>query len=146
MDKHGVLDDIREGMMRQFRIRICPNVPCQEAARVSLQGPQDYILEMNRKLKERADFTYKRLNEIPGISTNRAKGAFYMFPKVELTDWKTDKDFALNLIDEEGVVVVNGSGFCTEFGQSHFRTILLPPMNVLEEAYDRLDRFMRRHG
>ncbi|MDR3283183.1 MAG: aminotransferase class I/II-fold pyridoxal phosphate-dependent enzyme, partial [Candidatus Methanoplasma sp.] len=36
MDKHGVLDDIREGMMRQFRIRICPNVPCQEAARVSL--------------------------------------------------------------------------------------------------------------
>ncbi|MDR3206565.1 MAG: aminotransferase class I/II-fold pyridoxal phosphate-dependent enzyme, partial [Candidatus Methanoplasma sp.] len=146
MDKHGVLDDIREGMMRQFRIRICPNVPCQEAARVSLQGPQDYIKEMNRKLKERADFTYKRLNEIPGISTNRAKGAFYMFPKVELTDWETDKDFALSLIDEEGVVVVNGSGFCTEFGQGHFRTILLPPMNVLEEAYDRLDRFMKRHN
>lgn len=145
MDRDGILDDIREGMMRQFRIRICPNVPCQEAARVSLQGPQGYIKEMNDKLRERAEFTYKRLNEIPGISTNKAKGAFYMFPKVELTDWKTDKDFALNLIEEEGVVVVNGSGFCTEFGQAHFRTILLPPMNVLQEAYDRLDRFMVRH-
>ncbi|MDR1404184.1 MAG: aminotransferase class I/II-fold pyridoxal phosphate-dependent enzyme [Candidatus Methanoplasma sp.] len=146
MDRDGVLDDVREGMMRQFRIRICANVPCQEAARVSLQGPQGYIAEMNRKLKERADFTHKRINEIPGLSTNRAKGAFYMFPKIENNPWKTDKEFALNLIDEEGVVVVNGSGFCEEFGAGHFRTILLPPMDVLKEAYDKLDKFMIRHA
>ncbi|MFA6952309.1 MAG: aminotransferase class I/II-fold pyridoxal phosphate-dependent enzyme [Candidatus Methanomethylophilaceae archaeon] len=146
MDKNGLMDEIREGMMKQFRVRICANVPCQEAARVSLQGPQDYIVDMNRKLKERADFTYKRLNEIPGIDTKKAKGALYMFPHVDLGNtWKTDKDFVIDLINEEGVVLVHGSGFCKEFGQSHFRTILLPPMQTLEEAYDHIERFMLRH-
>ncbi|MDR3075146.1 MAG: aminotransferase class I/II-fold pyridoxal phosphate-dependent enzyme [Candidatus Methanoplasma sp.] len=146
MDENGLMDEVREGMMKQLRTRICPNVPCQEAARVSLQGPQDYIVEMNRKIKERGDYSYKRLNEIPGISTNKAKGAFYMFPKVDLFDWKSDKEFVTNLIEEEGVVFVHGSGFCTEYGQGHFRTILLPPMETIEEAYDRLESFMIRHG
>jgi len=146
MYENDFMDEIREGMMKQFRTRICPNVPCQEAARASLQGPQDYIVEMNMKLKERGDYSYKRLNEIPGISTNKAKGAFYLFPKVELYEWKTDKDFVVNLINEEGVVFVHGSGFSEEFGQGHFRTIFLPPLNVIEEAYDRLEKFMIRHS
>ncbi|MCL2317771.1 MAG: aminotransferase class I/II-fold pyridoxal phosphate-dependent enzyme [Methanomassiliicoccaceae archaeon] len=140
------MDEIREGMMKQFRTRICANVPCQEAARVSLQGPQDYIVEMNRKLKERGDYSYKRLNEIPGITTNKPKGAFYIFPKIELYDWKTDKEFVINLINEEGVVFVHGSGFCSEFGQGHFRSILLPPMKTIEEAYNKLEKFMIRHS
>ena len=103
-------------------------------------------MDLNNKLKERAEFTYKRLNEIDRISTRRAKGAFYMFPKIDLegTPWKTDKDFVLDLIAEEGVVVVHGSGFCEEFGAGHFRTITLPQMEVLEEAYDKLERFIRR--
>ncbi len=146
MDKNGLMDEIREGMMKQFRARICANVPCQEAARISLQGPQDYIIDMNRKLKERAEFTYKRLNEIPGLSTNRSHGALYSFPKVELGDtWRSDKDFVLDLMKETGIVMVHGSGFCQEFGQSHFRSILLPPMETLVEAYDLLEKFMIRH-
>lgn len=146
MDRDGLMDEIRSGFMKQLRARICPNVPCQAAARASLQGPQDYIVDMNRKLKERADFTYKRLNEMDLISTRRAKGALYMFPKIDLkgTPWKTDKDFVLDLIKEEGVVLVHGSGFCPEFGQDHFRTILLPPMSTLEEAYDKMESFIRR--
>lgn len=147
MDEAGLMDEIRTGFMKQARARICPNVPCQAAARASLQGPQDYIVDMNRKLKERADFTYKRLNEMDLISTRKAKGALYMFPKIDLkgTLWKTDKDFVLDLIKEEGVVLVHGSGFCEEFGQNHFRTILLPPMETLEEAYDKMEGFIKRH-
>lgn len=146
MDEDGLMDEIRTGFMKQARARICPNVPCQAAARASLQGPQDYIVDMNRKLKERADFTYKRLNEMDLISTRRAKGALYMFPKIDLkgTPWKTDKDFVLDLIKEEGVVLVHGSGFCTRFGQDHFRTILLPPMEILDEAYDKMESFIKR--
>ena len=146
MDEDGLMDEIRTGFMKQARARICPNVPCQAAARASLQGPQDYIVDMNRKLKERADFTYKRLNEMDLISTRRAKGALYMFPKIDLkgTPWKTDKDFVLDLIKEEGVVLVHGSGFCEEFGQNHFRTILLPPMATLEAAYDKMESFIQR--
>ncbi|MFA7623234.1 MAG: aminotransferase class I/II-fold pyridoxal phosphate-dependent enzyme, partial [Candidatus Methanomethylophilaceae archaeon] len=115
------------------------------AAKASLQGPQDYIVELNRRLSERADYTYKRMNEIPGISSKRAKGALYMFPKVELTDWSTSKEFVLDLIKEEGVVLVHGTGFCEEFGEGHFRTILLPSKDILEEAYDKLERFMLKH-
>ena len=146
MDEDGLMDEIRTGFMKQARARICPNVPCQAAARASLQGPQDYIVDMNRKLKERADFTYKRLNEMDLISTRRAKGALYMFPKIDLkgTPWKTDKDFVLDLIKEEGVVLVHGSGFCTRFGQDHFRTILLPPMEILDEAYNKMESFIKR--
>ena len=143
-DEKGILDEIFEGMMRQLRLRICSNVPCQWAAKASLQGPQDYIVEMNRKLKERSTFTYKRLNEIPGISAEKAKGSMFMLPHVELTNWKNDLEFVLDLLKTEGVVVVNGSGFCDEFGQSYFRTITLPPLPVLEEAYDKLERFMIR--
>ena len=147
MDEKGLMDEIRTGMMKQFRARICPNVPCQAAARASLQGPQDYIVDMNRKLKERADFSYKRLNEIPGIETRKAKGALYMFPHIDLkgTPWKTDKDFVVDLIKEEGVVFVHGSGFCEEFGQDHFRSVLLAPVPTLEEAYDKVESFVKRH-
>ena len=132
-------------MMKQFRARICPNVPCQAAARASLQGPQDYIVEMNRKLKDRADYSYKRLNEIDCLSTRKAKGALYMFPKIDLkgTPWKTDKDFVLDLIKKEGVVTVHGSGFCEEFGNDHFRTVLLAPKPKLEEAYDKIEHLIR---
>ncbi len=146
MDEKGLMDEIRVGMMKQFRARICPNVPCQAAARASLQGPQDYIVDMNRKLKERADFSYKRLNEIDRITTNKAKGALYMFPHIDLegTPWKTDKDFVWDLIKEEGVVFVHGSGFCNEFGNDHFRSVLLAPQPVLEEAYDKVERFIKR--
>lgn len=145
MDSNGVMDEVRDGMMKQFRARICANVPCQEAARVSLSGPQDYIVDMNRKLRERADLTYKRINEIPGLSCQMPKGALYDFVKIESDAWKSDKDFVLNLMDETGIVMVHGSGFCQEFGQGHFRTILLPPMETLTEAYDLLEKFMVRH-
>jgi len=148
MDESGLMDEIRTGMMKQFRARICPNVPCQAAAQASLQGPQDYIVEMNRKLKERADYSYKRLNEIDGIVTRRAKGALYMFPKIDLkgTPWKTDKEFVFDLIKEEGVVFVHGSGFCEEFGKDHFRSVLLAPIPTLDEAYDKVERFIARHS
>ncbi|MBR4225637.1 MAG: aminotransferase class I/II-fold pyridoxal phosphate-dependent enzyme, partial [Candidatus Methanomethylophilaceae archaeon] len=144
----GLMDEIRTGMMKQFRARICPNVPCQAAARASVEGPQDYIVDMNRKLKERANFTYKRLNEIPLLSSRRARGALYMFPRIDLrgTPWKTDKNFVFDLIKEEGVVYVHGSGFCEEFGKDHFRTVLLAPVETLDEAFDKTERFIKRHG
>ena len=104
-------------------------------------------MDLNRKLKERADFCYKRLNEVPLISTRKAKGALYIFPKIDLqgTPWKNDKEFVFDLIKEEGVVFVHGSGFCEEFGQDHFRSVLLAPIPVLEEAFDKVEKFINRH-
>ncbi len=142
MDESGELEDIFEGVMRQLRARLCPNVPCQWAARASLQGPQDYIKEMNDKLSARADYSYKRLNEIPGISTREAKGSMFMFPKVEADLWKNDMEFILDVLWNTGVLFVPGGGFCEEFGKNHFRTIILPDIPILEKAYDKLETFM----
>ncbi len=144
MDSQGILDEIAEGLKKQLRARICPNVPCQWAAKASLQGPQDYIVDLNRRLKDRADYSYRRLNEIPGISVQRIDGAFYMFPKVEnIEKWGgDDKKYVLDLLKETGVLVVNGSSFDEEFGKGHFRTITLLKRSVLSDAYDKLEKFM----
>jgi aspartate/methionine/tyrosine aminotransferase len=57
-------------------------------------------------------------------------------------DFKTDKDFVLGLLDEEQVLCVHGSGFGRPGG---FRIVFLPPMETLEEAYNRLESFCKRH-
>ncbi len=142
MDDSGDMDEIFEGCMRQLRARLCPNVPCQWAARAALQGPQDYINELTGKLSARADYSYKRLNDIPGISARKAKGSMFMFPRVEADLWKSDMDFILDVLWGTGVLFVPGSGFCEEFGRNHFRTIILPDIPILEKAYDKLEVFM----
>ena len=142
---NGELDEVEDAFFRIARSRLCANSVCQYACIQALRGPQDHIKEVNRKLRERRDFAYKRLNEIPGISTAKPEGAFYIFPKIEAIDgiWKTDKEFVLDLLYEKHVLVVNGSGFCPVFGKNHFRAVILPPLETLSQAFDRLEDFMK---
>jgi alanine-synthesizing transaminase len=148
MFKHqGELDEIQDAFMRIARSRLCANSVCQEACIQALRGPQGHIMEVNDKLRKRRDFSYKRLNEIEGISTARPDGAFYIFPKVEAMEkgvWKTDKEFVLDLLNEAHVLVVNGSGFCATYGVGHFRAVILPPMETLEKAFDAMEIFMKK--
>ncbi len=140
------LDAVQDAFMRIARSRLCANSVCQLACIQALKGPQDHIEKMNKKLKERRDFSYKRLNEIEGISTAKPDGAFYIFPKIEGIDkgfWKDDKDFVLDLLHETHVLVVHGSGFCSKYGKGHFRAVILPPMEILEKAFDKLEEFMK---
>jgi alanine-synthesizing transaminase len=99
---------------------------------------------MIKKLKARRDITYKRLNEIEGISCVKPRGAFYAFPKIE-ANIESDKKFVLDLLREEGALFVHGSGFGQKEGTSHFRVVFASSKEALTEAYDRLERFMKRH-
>ena len=56
--------------------------------------------------------------------------------------WKSDKDFVLDVLHEAHVLLVHGSGFSPEYGQGHFRAVTLPSMDMLEEAFNRMDSFM----
>ena len=58
--------------------------------------------------------------------------------------WKNDKEFVLDLLKEKKVLVVHGSGFCSIYGKDHFRAVILPPMNILEEAFDKMEEFMTK--
>ena len=121
-------------------------------ARVDLKyfykrGQEILIRMMNQKLRKRRDFSYKRLNEIPGISTAKPDGAFYIFPKIEAMDkglWKDDKAFVLDVLKETHVLIVNGSGFCPIYGKNHFRAVILPPIKTLEKAFNNLEDFMKK--
>lgn len=141
------LDEVQDAFMRIARSRLCANSVCQRAGITALKGPQSHIDEMNKKLRERRDFSFKRLNEIQGISTAKPDGAFYIFPKIEAMDtgiWKDDKEFVLNVLQETHVLVVNGSGFCPEYGKNHFRAVILPPIETLERAFDKIEDFMKK--
>ena len=106
------LENIKNNVPKLARVRIATNLPVQKAAVAALQGPQDYIPEMVRKLIKRRDLVVKRLNEIEGISCKNPKGAFYAFPKIHLSDqWKNDEDFVISLLYKTGVLTVHGSGF-----------------------------------
>lgn len=143
----GELGEIQDAFMRIARSRLCASSVCQRACVQALKGPQDHIEKTNKKLRERRDFSYKRLNEIEGISTAKPDGAFYIFPKIEAMDkglWSDDKAFVLDLLREAHVLVVHGSGFCATYGKGHFRAVILPPLETLDKAFDKLETFMKK--
>ena len=140
------LEELRLGVEKECRIRICANTPVQIAATAALNGPQDCIKDIVDRLRERRDFSWKRLNEIEGLSTSKPEGAFYIFPKIEGVGsrWKSDMDFVVDLLKATGVLIVNGSGFDPVYGKGHARIVFLPPIAELEQAYNALEAFMKK--
>jgi alanine-synthesizing transaminase len=140
------LENLRLGIEKECRIRLCANTPVQKAGAAALNGPQDHIKGVVDKLRERRDYSYKRLNEIPGISCTKPEGAFYIFPKIQDvgTRWKTDMQFVIELLRETGVLIVNGSGFDPVYGHGHARIVFLPPIDMLEQAFNEIERFMKK--
>lgn len=145
-DSDGELEPLRDAMVRQARIRICSNAPAQYASAVALRSDGSHLKDVMRRLRERRELIYKRLNEIPSVSTRLPQAAFYILPKIDLNGrWADDKEFVLDVLNSTGVVFVPGSGFGREYGGGHFRSVFLPPPETISEAMDRLERFMETH-
>ena len=144
--QHGELDELRTAVEKQCRIRLCANTPVQKAGAAALDGPQDHIKDVVEKLRQRRDYAWKRLNEIEGISCTKPEGSFYIFPKIHEvgTRWKTDMQFVVELLRETGVLIVNGSGFDPVYGAGHARIVFLPPIEMLEQAFNEIERFMEK--
>jgi aspartate/methionine/tyrosine aminotransferase len=139
-----MLDELRENIPKLARVRIASNTPVQIAAVEALRGPEDHIRDMVSKLRARRNHLMKRLGAIDRISFTEPRGAFYIFPRINLSDsrWKTDAEFVIDLLRSTGVVTVHGSGFGKQYGLGHLRIVYLPPIEVLEEAMDRLEKFI----
>jgi aspartate/methionine/tyrosine aminotransferase len=142
------LEELREHVTKEARIRLSANTPVQKAAVKALRGPQNYISRMVEKLRERRDYAHKRLKEIEGISCAEPKGAFYFFPKVDGigSRWVDDMDFVRDILEQTGIVFVHGSGFGSAYGSGHFRGVFLPPIETLKKTFDRLESFMSSTG
>lgn len=137
--------DYIEGLNMLASMRLCANVPGQYAIQTALGGYQsinDLVGPGGRLLKQR-DLAHKLLTDIPGVTCVKPKSTLYMFPRLDpamypITD---DQDFAYQLLAEERVLIVQGTGFnCPT--PDHFRVVFLPNSDDLTEAIGRIARFL----
>ncbi len=143
-DKSGAKDYI-EGLNMLASMRLCSNVPAQYTIQTALGGYQsikDLVMPGGR-LKEQRDYAWERLNSIPGISCVKPKGAFYLFPKVDVKRFSivNDEKFILDFLLQEKVLLVQGTGFNWP-EHDHFRIVFLPNLTDLKIALDRFEYFL----
>ncbi len=145
-DPNGRLTLVRDGLERLLRSRLCASTPAQMGYLAGLTGDRQWMDGYANRVMEQRDHCLKRIAEIEGLEVEQPGGAFYMF--IRLTDerWaKDDKSFVLHLLHEEHVLLVHGSGFSPELGKGHARLVYLADVNVLDEAFDRIERFLKKH-
>ena len=138
------IQEYAESVKQLARARLSINHPMQFAVKPALEGPQDHIKEMVGKLRKRRDITYKRANEISGISCVKPRGAFYAFPKIDLPV-ESDKKFVLDFLREEGGLFVFGSGFGQKENTKHFRVVFAASEEALNTAFDKLEQYVNRN-
>lgn len=122
-----------EGIHRLLRSRLCANHPEQYAIKAALEGPQDHLGEVIRKLRSRRDLTMNWCKSTPRVSCVSPKGAFYAFPRLDIAEG--DEVFVKELVVQKHVLVVHGSGFGQKAGTKHFRIVFLPDERTLTKAY-----------
>ncbi|HET7397194.1 MAG TPA: pyridoxal phosphate-dependent aminotransferase [Intrasporangium sp.] len=137
-----------EGLDILANMRLCANVPAQHAIQVALGGYQsinELILPGGRLLEQR-DRAWKLLNAIPGVTCTKPQGALYLFPRLDpdVYDIHDDERFALDLLREQKLLIVQGTGFNWPT-PDHFRLVFLPRVDDLEDAIGRIADFLHTY-
>ena len=146
-DKSQAKDYI-EGLNMLSSMRLCANVPGQYAVQTALGGYQsinDLVAEGGR-LRRQRDLAWELLTQIPGVTCVKPKAALYLFPKLDpdMYPIENDQQFIADLLREEKVLLVQGSGFNWP-KPDHFRIVFLPHEDTLREAIGRLAKFLERY-
>ena len=104
----------------------------------------DELLLPGGRVYEQREYIYKALNDIPGITAKKPKAAFYIFPKIDLNKIKIkdDEQFALDLLKEKKVLILQGSALNWP-APDHFRVVYLPDVRTLETATNRMADFFK---
>ncbi len=139
--------DYIEGLNMLASMRLCANTPGQLAIQAALGGYQsiDDLVAPGGRLCRQRDRAYDLLSQIPGVSVVKPKAALYMFPRLdpEVYPIANDQQFACDLLREEKVLIVQGTGFNWK-AHDHFRLVFLPNVDDLHEAVGRIARFLER--
>jgi len=140
--------DYIEGLNMLASMRLCSNTPGQLAIQTALGGYQsikDLVAPSGRLCRQR-DLAYELLTQIPGVSVVKPKAALYMFPKLDpkLYPIEDDQQFAYELLAEEKVLIVQGTGF-NWIHPDHFRLVFLPNSDDLADAIGRIARFLEHY-
>ena len=137
-----------EGLNMLSTMRLCSNVPAQSIIQTALGGIQtgDALFQPGGRIYEQRDFIYEALNSIPGVSATKPKGAFYIFPKLDVKKFNStdDEKFSLDLRREKHILVTCGTGF-NWHKPDHFRIVFLPDRRTLGTAMDKLEEFLSHY-
>lgn len=145
--------DYIEGLTMLASMRLCANVPAQNGIQTALGGYQsinDLVCEGGR-LRRQRDLAYDMITAIPGVSCHKPQAALYLFPRLDPKIYPivNDQEFVLELLQEEKVLLVQGTGFNWPH-PDHFRIVFLPHEDDLKEAFGRVARFLenfrKRHN
>jgi alanine-synthesizing transaminase len=141
--------DYIEGLNMLASMRLCSNTPGQLAIQTALGGYQsiDDLVAPSGRLCRQRDLAYQLLTQIPGVSVVKPKAALYMFPKLDPKRYPIadDQQFAYELLAEEKVLIVQGTGF-NWATPDHFRLVFLPNSDDLVEAIGRIARFLEHYA
>jgi alanine-synthesizing transaminase len=134
-----------EGLDILANMRLCPNVPAQHAVATALGGRHglDELVLPGGRLREQRDAALDLLTQIPGVSCVRPQGALYLFPRLdpEVYEIKDDQQLVLDLLREQNLLVVQGTGFNWP-DPDHLRIVTLPHVEDLRDAMGRLGSFL----
>jgi alanine-synthesizing transaminase len=141
--------DYHHAMDLLSALRLCANVPAQFAVPAALSGPET-ILELTRdggRLYESRRAAIESCAASRHLSLVAPAGALYAFPQVvgDAAMGFDDQAFALELLEDEDVLVVPGSGFNVPQSR-HFRITLLPEAGLIREVFVRIERALERHA
>jgi tyrosine aminotransferase len=146
-DPIGAFADVRKGLLALSTLILGPNTLVQGALPdIFKHVPKSFYSELNHKLERHADFSVRRLRDLPGLNVITPRGAMYLMVQIlpgVFADIADDVEFSQRLIAEESVMVLPGQCFGAP---NFFRIVFCPPLEKLEEAYDRIEAFCRRHA
>jgi len=160
----GVDSQVFEQLYKVSSINLCPNIDGQIMMDLKVcppkKGDPSYDLYVKERddilisLKKRALQLVESLNQLEGMTCNKAQGAMYVFPKVSMSvkavkeaeklKMQPDLYYVLRLLEETGICVVPGSGFGQRDGTYHFRTTFLPPENQMKSVCEKIAIFHKK--
>ncbi|WP_123710969.1 pyridoxal phosphate-dependent aminotransferase [Sinobacterium caligoides] len=145
--KHKATNYI-EGIDMLASMRLCANVPAQHGVQTALGGFQSInnLIVDGGRLYDQRELAWQKLQAIPGVSCVKPQGAIYLFPRLdpEIYPIEDDEAFVLELLQQEKILLVQGSAFNLSDTQ-HVRIVFLPHQEVLGDAVDRFAAFLERY-
>jgi alanine-synthesizing transaminase len=138
-------DEYLEGLQLLANMRLCPNVPAQHAVQTALGGYQSIreLIKPGGRLYDQRDHAWRKLTGIPGVDCVKPAGALYLFARLdpEIHKIHDDQRMIVDLLEQQLMLLSHGSGFNLPT-TDHLRMVFLAPVDVLDDATDRLARFL----
>lgn len=146
--RHTAIDYI-EGMELLASMRLCSNVPGQHAIQTALGGYQSIVdlITPGGRLYEQRQYTWEMVNQLPGVSCVKPRGALYLFPKLDRAMYpiEDDEKFVLDLLSLEKILLVQGTAFNWP-DPDHFRMVFLPRKDEMEQVIERMHHFLTHYN